>query len=233
MASAAGTRRRLLRSARTICGLEGDDAESLRSLAGDRLRLLFLKRAARGGLLADLQAGEPLSWPARAETVVDVTGAGDAFAGGFLAGWLTHGDTSLSIAQAVVSASLRPRRLGLPRAVGGHAPRRPGPAGEVVSIRSRFGPRGGRLAMSRPPFLVAEAVAAAITAGRPVVALETTVVTHGFPSPDGLRVAAALEGAVRGAGAVPATIGILGGAGARRPLGRRACIAWRPPRRSR
>ena len=85
--------------------LEGDDAESLRSLAGDRLRLLFLKRAARGGLLHDLEGGEPLSWPARAETVVDVTGAGDAFAGGFLAGWLTHGDTSLSIAQAVVSAS--------------------------------------------------------------------------------------------------------------------------------
>jgi len=40
---------------------------------------------------------------------------------------------------------------------------------------------------------VAGAVATAIAAGRPVVALETTLVTHGLPSPHGLRVAAALE----------------------------------------
>lgn len=54
-------------------------------------------------------------------------------------------------------------------------------------------------------------VAAAIAAGRPVVALETTLVTHGLPQPDGVRVAAALEDAVRTRGAVPATIGILDG----------------------
>jgi pseudouridylate synthase len=59
---------------------------------------------------------------------------------------------------------------------------------------------------------VAGAVATAIAAGRPVVALETTLVTHGLPSPHGLRVAAALEQAVREHGAVPATIGILRGA---------------------
>jgi pseudouridine-5'-phosphate glycosidase len=58
---------------------------------------------------------------------------------------------------------------------------------------------------------VADEVAAAVTAGRPVVALETTLVTHGLPQPHGLRVAAALEEAVRDAGATPATIGILRG----------------------
>lgn len=58
---------------------------------------------------------------------------------------------------------------------------------------------------------VADDVAAALAAGRPVVALETTLVTHGLPRPDGLRVAAALEEAVRARGAVPATIGILDG----------------------
>lgn len=58
---------------------------------------------------------------------------------------------------------------------------------------------------------VAAEVAAARAAGRPVVALETTLVTHGLPQPHGLRVAAALEQAVREAGATPATIGILRG----------------------
>ena len=58
---------------------------------------------------------------------------------------------------------------------------------------------------------VAAEVAAAVAAGRPVVALETTLVTHGLPQPEGVRVAAALEDAVRAHGAIPATIGILDG----------------------
>ncbi len=60
-------------------------------------------------------------------------------------------------------------------------------------------------------FHVAAEVAAAVAAGRPVVALETTLVTHGLPQPEGVRVAAALEDAVRAHGAIPATIGILDG----------------------
>ena len=54
-------------------------------------------------------------------------------------------------------------------------------------------------------------VAEAIRSGRPVVALETTVVTHGLPHPDGLEAAAGMEGAVRTARAVPALIGVLDG----------------------
>ena len=60
-------------------------------------------------------------------------------------------------------------------------------------------------------FHVAAEVAAAVASGRPVVALETTLVTHGLPQPEGVRVAAALEDAVRAHGAIPATIGILDG----------------------
>lgn len=60
-------------------------------------------------------------------------------------------------------------------------------------------------------FHVAAEVAAAVAAGRPVVALETTLVTHGLPQPEGVRVAAALEDAVRAHGAIPATIGIIDG----------------------
>ena len=56
-----------------------------------------------------------------------------------------------------------------------------------------------------------ERVGEALTARRPVVALETTLITHGFPHPDGLEVAAALEAAVAAEGALPATIGIVDG----------------------
>ncbi|MGK5520626.1 pseudouridine-5'-phosphate glycosidase [Micromonospora sp. M71_S20] len=54
-------------------------------------------------------------------------------------------------------------------------------------------------------------VADALRDGRPVVALESTIVSHGLPRPDNLRVAREIEQAVRDAGAVPATIGMVGG----------------------
>ena len=54
-------------------------------------------------------------------------------------------------------------------------------------------------------------VARALASARPVVALETTVVTHGLPAPEGVETARRLEAEVRAAGAVPATIGVLGG----------------------
>ena len=55
-------------------------------------------------------------------------------------------------------------------------------------------------------------VARALAGNSPVVALETTVVTHGLPHPDGVTTAVSLEEIVREAGATPATIGIIGGA---------------------
>jgi pseudouridine-5'-phosphate glycosidase len=63
----------------------------------------------------------------------------------------------------------------------------------------------------KSPLVLAPEVAEAMAAGRPIVALETTVVTHGLPAPHGLEAAAAMEQAVRTAGAIPATIGILDG----------------------
>jgi pseudouridine-5'-phosphate glycosidase len=59
---------------------------------------------------------------------------------------------------------------------------------------------------------IAPHVAEALAAGRPVVALESTLVTHGLPHPEGVAAAVELEGEVRTAGATPATIGILDGA---------------------
>ncbi|AXB43809.1 pseudouridine-5'-phosphate glycosidase [Amycolatopsis albispora] len=58
---------------------------------------------------------------------------------------------------------------------------------------------------------VAPEVADALADGNPVVALESTILSHGLPPGRNLKVAAELEAAVRGAGAVPATIAVLDG----------------------
>jgi pseudouridine-5'-phosphate glycosidase len=54
-------------------------------------------------------------------------------------------------------------------------------------------------------------VSAALREARPVVALESTIIAHGLPRPDNLRVAREIEAVVRSRGAVPATIAILAG----------------------
>lgn len=60
-------------------------------------------------------------------------------------------------------------------------------------------------------FQVSAEVKDAIVANKPVVALETTIYTHGFPYPDNVALALDLEAIIRRNGGVPATIGILGG----------------------
>jgi pseudouridine-5'-phosphate glycosidase len=59
--------------------------------------------------------------------------------------------------------------------------------------------------------LVRDDVAAALQAGRPIVALESTVIAHGLPRPQNLETARAMEAAVREEGAIPATIAITEG----------------------
>jgi pseudouridine-5'-phosphate glycosidase len=54
-------------------------------------------------------------------------------------------------------------------------------------------------------------VSSALAEGRPVVALESTLISHGLPYPQNLEVAGASEAAVRAAGAVPATVAIHAG----------------------
>ena len=58
---------------------------------------------------------------------------------------------------------------------------------------------------------VSDEVGTALAEERAVVALETTLVAHGFPAPAGIEVGRASEAAVRAAGAVPATVGVLDG----------------------
>ena len=59
---------------------------------------------------------------------------------------------------------------------------------------------------------IADEVASALAAGLPVVALETTLVSHGFSAGRGLAAAIESENRVRTAGAVPATVGVVDGA---------------------
>ena len=58
---------------------------------------------------------------------------------------------------------------------------------------------------------IAPEVADALAEGRPVVALESTLIAHGLPWPENFQTAKAAEAAVRRAGAVPATVGVIDG----------------------
>lgn len=69
-------------------GVERDPRAALRRLAGGRLRFVAFKRGADGGLLYDARADAFIEWPPVPRLTGDPTGAGDAFAGGFLSGLL-------------------------------------------------------------------------------------------------------------------------------------------------
>jgi pseudouridine-5'-phosphate glycosidase/pseudouridine kinase len=58
---------------------------------------------------------------------------------------------------------------------------------------------------------ISDEVSTALKERKPVVALETTIYTHGFPHPDNVALALSLESIIRRNGGVPATIGIIGG----------------------
>jgi pseudouridine-5'-phosphate glycosidase len=58
---------------------------------------------------------------------------------------------------------------------------------------------------------IATEVSAALAAGQPVVALESTIIAHGMPWPDNAETAMAVAGAVREAGATPATVAVIDG----------------------
>jgi pseudouridine-5'-phosphate glycosidase len=61
------------------------------------------------------------------------------------------------------------------------------------------------------PFTAAPEVAAALASGKPVVALESTIITHGMPYPQNLDVARSVESDIRAGGAVPATMAVING----------------------
>lgn len=73
--------------------------------ATNRLERILLKRGAQGGLVFDRAADSVRPWRPRAATIVEPTGAGDAFAGGLLAGLIVGRPLEEALEQAIVSAS--------------------------------------------------------------------------------------------------------------------------------
>lgn len=65
--------------------------------------------------------------------------------------------------------------------------------------------------MKDAPLTFSPEVSAALNEGRPVVALESTIITHGMPYPQNLEMAREVEEVIRAAGATPATIAVMGG----------------------
>lgn len=85
-------------------GAQRDPRSALRRLAGGRLRFVVFTRGASGGLLYDARDDRFQGWTSRAETVMDPTGAGDAFAAAFVCAHLEGCAVEKCLRRAVVAA---------------------------------------------------------------------------------------------------------------------------------
>jgi sugar/nucleoside kinase (ribokinase family) len=89
-----------------------DPRRVLPRLATGRLRFIVFKQAARGGILYDAHEDRFHRWMGRATKVIDPTGAGDAFAAGFISAHLEGLPVETCLDRAVVSASFAIEALG-------------------------------------------------------------------------------------------------------------------------
>jgi len=86
-------------------GAQADPHQALPRLINGRLRFVVFKRGAKGGILYDARDKRFHRWDARANTVVDQTGAGDAFTVGFVLAHLEGLPVEACLQRAVVTAS--------------------------------------------------------------------------------------------------------------------------------
>jgi sugar/nucleoside kinase (ribokinase family) len=89
-----------------------DPQRVLPRLATGRLRFIVFKQGARGGILYDAREDRFHRWPGRATRVIDPTGAGDAFAAGFISAHLEGLPVEACLDRGVVSASFAIEALG-------------------------------------------------------------------------------------------------------------------------
>jgi ribokinase len=87
----------------TLDKLADTPESALARLFGGKLEQVFLKQGANGGLCATTNGS--VRWQAQQTSAVDPTGAGDAFAGGFIAATLAGADLRTALASGAVSAS--------------------------------------------------------------------------------------------------------------------------------
>jgi sugar/nucleoside kinase (ribokinase family) len=93
-------------------GTHVDPERALRRLATGRLRFIVFKQAERGGILYDARKDRFHRWPGRASKVIDPTGAGDAFAAGFISGHLEGLSVDACLDRGAVSASFAIEGVG-------------------------------------------------------------------------------------------------------------------------
>jgi len=147
--------------------------------------LVLVSDGAAAAALAD-RTGVAIRVPPQRQ-VVNANGAGDAMAAALFWGLVTAPDM--------------PRATRLRHALA---------AGAAHAAAPPWRPNGAFVMTdSHADFIFSEEVAAARGAGRPLVALESTLISHGLPFPDNIEVARAAEAAVRQGGAVPATIAVM------------------------
>lgn len=100
--------------ARSLVG-PGRLPDLIQRLAGAGAEIVALRQGAAGATVHRADTGETWHIPAVATTVVDPTGAGNAFCGGFLAGWVQTGDLRQAGLYGVVAASFLVEQIGLPQ----------------------------------------------------------------------------------------------------------------------
>lgn len=92
----------------------GAPDELIRRLVEAGADIVTLRQGSTGALVHRAQTGETCSIPALETDVVDVTGAGNAFCGGFLVGWVQTGDLRTAGLYGAVAASFLVEQVGLP-----------------------------------------------------------------------------------------------------------------------
>lgn len=92
----------------------GHPQQLVERLVAAGAEVVALRLGERGALVQHAVTGESWQIPAYPTTVVDPTGAGNAFCGGFLAGWLNSGDLRQAGLCGVVAASFLVEQVGLP-----------------------------------------------------------------------------------------------------------------------
>ena len=127
-----------------VCHRSGLDPERfLRTLVTGRLDTIFYKQGGRGGQVLGRTGFSQSRWPARAASVIDTTGAGDAFACGVLAGLLKNRPLERALQWGIVSASFAIQGQGIDGLLGAN------PALAQERLLDWFGPettlRGGAL----------------------------------------------------------------------------------------
>lgn len=107
-----------LNEARAMCGT--DDVPSILRHLGRAGAIVIVRMGKRGAVVYDPHTATTLEVPAIGQRVVDVTGAGNAFSGGWLVGYTASRDLRRAACQAAVSASFAVEQLGPARVSAFH-----------------------------------------------------------------------------------------------------------------